>query len=98
VIDRLSLHSITLHYISPEICQDKPYDNKSDIWACGVLLYEMMMLGKAVCACVEVYTAYLLIYNLHTQHEHYKIHTHTHTQITLLMEAPSKSSSTTFAA
>ena len=28
-------------YISPEICQDKPYDYKSDIWALGCVLYEL---------------------------------------------------------
>ncbi|CCW60240.1 unnamed protein product [Phytomonas sp. EM1] len=28
-------------YFSPEICLGKPYNNKSDVWALGVLLYEM---------------------------------------------------------
>ena len=31
----------TPHYISPEICEGKPYDEKSDIWALGCILYEM---------------------------------------------------------
>ena len=32
----------TPYYISPEIINSKPYDSKSDIWALGVLIYEMM--------------------------------------------------------
>jgi serine/threonine protein kinase len=28
-------------YFSPELCNGRPYNNKSDIWALGVLLYEM---------------------------------------------------------
>ena len=28
-------------YFSPELCSGRPYNNKSDIWALGVLLYEM---------------------------------------------------------
>ena len=32
----------TPYYLSPEILESKPYDAKSDIWALGVLLYEMM--------------------------------------------------------
>ena len=31
----------TPYYLSPEICEDKPYNDKSDIWALGVILYEM---------------------------------------------------------
>ena len=32
----------TPYYLSPEILENKPYDSKTDIWALGVLLYEMM--------------------------------------------------------
>lgn len=32
----------TPYYLSPEIIKCKPYDAKSDIWALGVLIYEMM--------------------------------------------------------
>lgn len=34
-------------YISPELCEGKPYDEKSDIWALGCVLYEMASLRKA---------------------------------------------------
>ncbi|MCQ2816108.1 MAG: serine/threonine-protein kinase Nek [archaeon] len=31
----------TPYYLSPEICEEKPYNNKSDVWALGCILYEM---------------------------------------------------------
>ena len=34
----------TPYYISPELCKDLPYDKKSDVWALGCVLYEMVML------------------------------------------------------
>ncbi|XP_062272120.1 interferon-induced very large GTPase 1-like [Scomber scombrus] len=34
-------------YLSPEICENKPYNNKSDIWALGCVLYEMCSLKPA---------------------------------------------------
>ncbi|XP_063280363.1 serine/threonine-protein kinase Nek1 isoform X12 [Prinia subflava] len=37
----------TPYYLSPEICQNKPYNNKSDIWALGCVLYEMCTLKYA---------------------------------------------------
>jgi len=30
----------TPYYLSPELCEDKPYNDKSDVWALGVVLYE----------------------------------------------------------
>ena len=34
----------TPYYASPEIWKDLPYDNKSDIWSLGCVLYEMITL------------------------------------------------------
>ncbi|XP_066971422.1 serine/threonine-protein kinase Nek8-like isoform X3 [Macrobrachium rosenbergii] len=36
----------TPYYISPEMCEGKQYDEKSDIWALGCILYEMACLQK----------------------------------------------------
>lgn len=34
----------TPYYLSPELCEDKPYNNKSDVWSLGVILYELCTL------------------------------------------------------
>jgi len=34
----------TPYYLSPELCEDKPYNDRSDVWALGVLLYECLTL------------------------------------------------------
>lgn len=32
----------TPYYLSPEMCEEKPYNEKSDIWAIGCILYELV--------------------------------------------------------
>ena len=34
----------TPYYLSPEICNGKAYNNKSDVWSLGVVLYELATL------------------------------------------------------
>ena len=34
----------TPYYASPEVWRDQPYDDKSDIWSLGCILYEMCSL------------------------------------------------------
>ena len=36
----------TPYYLSPEIINGQPYDSKNDIWALGVMIYEMMSFKK----------------------------------------------------
>mmetsp|Transcript_2489 Transcript_2489/g.3616 ORF Transcript_2489/g.3616 Transcript_2489/m.3616 type:complete len:246 (-) Transcript_2489:10-747(-) len=37
----------TPYYLSPELCEDQPYDQKSDVWALGCVLYELTTLKHA---------------------------------------------------
>ncbi|XP_076769998.1 serine/threonine-protein kinase Nek5 isoform X2 [Arvicanthis niloticus] len=34
----------TPYYLSPEICQNRPYNNKTDVWSLGCVLYELCTL------------------------------------------------------
>jgi NIMA (never in mitosis gene a)-related kinase 1/4/5 len=34
----------TPYYLSPELCEEKAYNNKSDIWSLGCVLYELCTL------------------------------------------------------
>lgn len=40
----------TPQYFAPEICEDKPYNSKIDIWSMGVVLYEMLSLVQPFAA------------------------------------------------
>jgi len=40
----------TPHYMSPEVCENKPYTYKSDVWSLGCVLYELCMLKHAFAA------------------------------------------------
>jgi len=47
----------TPYYMSPELCENRPYNNKSDVWALGCILYEVATLrhpfeGKSIGALV----------------------------------------------
>ncbi|GLC55209.1 hypothetical protein PLESTB_000959900 [Pleodorina starrii] len=35
------------YYLSPEICEDRPYNRKSDVWSLGCVLYELTTLRRA---------------------------------------------------
>lgn len=37
----------TPYYFSPELCLNRPYNNKSDIWSLGIILYELAALKHA---------------------------------------------------
>ena len=43
----LTLPIGTPYYLSPEICENKAYNNKSDVWALGCVLYETLTLKHA---------------------------------------------------
>jgi len=36
----------TPYYLSPEMCEEKPYNEKSDVWALGVIFYEIVTLKR----------------------------------------------------
>ena len=36
----------TPYYLSPEMCEEKPYNEKSDVWALGCILYELITFKK----------------------------------------------------
>lgn len=36
----------TPYFMPPEVCQNAPYDAKADVWAMGVIVYELATLKK----------------------------------------------------
>ncbi|NXC47010.1 NEK5 kinase, partial [Penelope pileata] len=44
----------TPYYLSPEICENQPYNNKTDIWSLGCVLYELCTLKHPVILTVLV--------------------------------------------
>lgn len=44
----------TPSYLSPELCEGKPYGTHSDVWALGCVLYNMCTLKQAFEAPVSI--------------------------------------------
>jgi len=40
----------TPYYISPEMCKNKSYNEKSDFWALGYILYELLTFNHSFTA------------------------------------------------
>jgi NIMA (never in mitosis gene a)-related kinase len=51
VLESTCDHAMTVqgtpYYMSPEVCQNKPYTYQSDIWALGCILFELCSLKHA---------------------------------------------------
>ena len=47
VLDNTSAKTFvgTPYYLSPEVCENRPYDYKSDLWSLGCILYELCTLN-----------------------------------------------------
>jgi serine/threonine protein kinase len=43
----------TPYYLSPELCDDKPYNEKSDVWALGVVMVRASLSGEELVECVQ---------------------------------------------
>ncbi|CAN0056290.1 unnamed protein product, partial [Discosporangium mesarthrocarpum] len=54
VLDSTIQHANTVigtpYYMSPEVCENKPYSYRSDVWALGCILYELCTLHHAFTA------------------------------------------------
>lgn len=44
-------HSLvgTPYYLSPELCEDKPYNEKSDVWATGIVMVSVLLAHVPAC-------------------------------------------------
>ncbi|NXP38419.1 NEK5 kinase, partial [Leiothrix lutea] len=51
----------TPYYLSPEICENRPYNNKTDIWSLGCVLYELCALKHPVTILTVLYLLFSLI-------------------------------------
>ncbi|NXC00512.1 NEK5 kinase, partial [Orthonyx spaldingii] len=49
----------TPYYLSPEMCENRPYNNKTDIWSLGCVLYELCALKHPV-----ILTVLFLLFSL----------------------------------
>jgi len=54
----------TPYYMSPEVCKGQPYNEKSDMWSLGCVLYEMCVLRHAF----ESHSLLGLVYNIVSEH------------------------------
>lgn len=52
----------TPYYMSPELCQGDKYNFKSDIWAMGCVLFEMLALKRAFDATVGGFDCFKVIH------------------------------------
>jgi len=66
ILSSLSPHATssvgTPLYFSPEICQDKPYNEKTDVWSLGCLLYELCSLSPPFNASNQLILAKLIVF------------------------------------
>ena len=37
----------TPYYLSPELCQNRPYNQKADVWSLGIILFELCTFKRA---------------------------------------------------
>ncbi|KFQ69464.1 Serine/threonine-protein kinase Nek5, partial [Phaethon lepturus] len=51
----------TPYYLSPEICENRPYNNKTDIWSLGCVLYELCTLKHPVTVLTGLFLLFSLI-------------------------------------
>ena len=56
-------HVGTPYYMSPELIRGDKYNDRSDIWACGCVLYEMLSLKKVFDASNQLGLAYAILEN-----------------------------------